>query len=74
MGACFILEHGTIYTHSSNFFFKKVAKSGEQSANLNGSFTKLVTINFEDGTSENFLIMNNRIYSGVKTQIVKDLS
>lgn len=48
-----------------NLFFKKVAKSGEQSANLNGSFTKLVTINFEDGTSENFLIMNDRIYSGV---------
>lgn len=64
---------GTIaYAYSSGtslgtdfyLLFKKKATSGEVSANLDG-FVKLITINFEDGTSENYLYINNVIYSGV---------
>ena len=67
-------ESGTIaYAYNSGttlgtdlyMLFKKKASSGLQSANLNGAFNKLITINFEDGTTENYLYMNNTIYSGV---------
>lgn len=59
--------YGSGTTLGTDFYmlFKKKAVSGEQSANLNGSFNKLVTIKFEDGTSENYLYMNGIIYSGV---------
>ena len=46
-------------------FFNKTVISGEQSVNLGGSFNKLVRVNFQDGTSMDVLVMNNRIYGNV---------
>ena len=68
LGGAIAVAFGSNATGIGNdlyLMFKKTAKSGEQSGNLNGSFIKLVTINFADGTSENYLVMNDRIYSGV---------
>lgn len=54
--------------------FKKEANTNIlQSANLTSSgYTKLVTVSFKDGTTENYLIMNDRIYSGVTWNVSDD--
>ena len=68
LGGAIAVAYGTNSTGIGTdlyLLFKKTAVSGAQSANLNGSFIKLITINFDDGTSENYLVMNDMVYSGV---------
>ncbi len=68
-GGAMAFAYGTNATSLAKdlyFMVNKPIKDGSNSITLtSSSYTKLITINFQDGTTENYLLMADRIYSGV---------